>query len=148
MTRFVALTFGFLVLFVCFVQADDPQTTTSDDVPKANISPKKIADQPMSVWMEKKLEYSQAIFKGLALGDMDNVTLNARRMNLVGKVEGFARKKNRPYQTQLHTFDAVSHEIMKQAAKGNIEGATLAFNQLTVNCVQCHKLLRAETPKK
>ena len=95
--------------------------------------------------MERKLGYSQSIFKALAMGDLATVELNASQMNLVGKVEGFARMKNKPYQTQLHAFDRISHEIGQQAKNGNTEGATLAFNQLTVNCVQCHKLLRANS---
>ena len=140
-----------LMATLCFAplvlnaNADDPQET---GVAKSSIAPTKLAKQPMSTWMERKLGYSQAIFKALATGDLETVRLNAAQMNLVGKVEGFARMKNRPYQAQLHTFDRISHEIALQADKGNIEGATLAFNQLTVNCVQCHKLLRAETANK
>ena len=129
------------IVTVAFVYADDPPVT--ETAPKKAAAPiKREREQPMSVWMERKLEYSQTIFKALAMGDLDTVKFNASQMNLIGKVEGFARMKNKPYQAQLHTFDRISYELTQQADKDNIEGATLAFNQLTVNCVQCHQLLR------
>ena len=142
MTRYTLLALGLAV--VVLVHADEPNQQSAKTADSADQAVRKITDQPMSVWMERKLDYSQSVFRALALGDLETVKLKAAQMNLVGKVEGFARIKNKPYQAQLHAFDRVSREIAQQADKGNIEGATLAFNQLTVSCVQCHKLLRAD----
>ena len=101
-------------------------------------------EQPMSVWMEKKLIHSQALLRGLAMGDLESVDYNAGRLKMLNRVEGFVRRANPDYRAHLNIFSRVSAEIQRQAKKGNIEGATLAFNQLTVSCVQCHKTLRAE----
>ena len=144
MTRCTSLALGILV--VALAQADELNQKPTNAAERADPAVRKITDQPMSVWMERKLNYSQSVFRALALGDLETVKLKAAQMNLVGKVEGFARIKNRPYQAQLHAFDRVSREIAQQADKGNIEGATLAFNQLTVSCVKCHQLLRADAP--
>ena len=95
-----------------------------------------------SVWMKKKMEYSQEILRGLAMADFEQIRFNAARLNVLNQVESFVRRKNPEYRTQLHTFNRVSAEIARQADKKNIEGATLAFNQLTVSCVQCHNTLR------
>lgn len=101
-------------------------------------------EKTMSFWMEKKLEHSQAILRGLAMGDFEDVKYNAGRLKVLNRVEGFVRRKNPDYRTHLNTFSRVSAEIERQAERQNIEGATLAFNQLTVSCVDCHKSMRSE----
>ncbi|MCA9135980.1 MAG: hypothetical protein KDB00_04455 [Planctomycetales bacterium] len=99
-------------------------------------------DETMSVWMEKKLTHSQAILRGLAMGDFAEVKHNAGRLKVLNRIEGFVRRKNPDYRAHLNTFSRVISEIERQADNENIEGATLAFNQLTVSCVECHKSLR------
>ena len=96
----------------------------------------------MSFWMTKKLEYSQNILAGLATGDFDKIVANAQSMRNLSKIEGFVRGQTPGYRTQLHLFEESADEIIRQAKKDNVEGATLAFAQLTISCVNCHKHLR------
>ena len=98
----------------------------------------------VSFWMEKKLDYTKQILGGLATGDYASIRENAHQMRLLGKVEGFVRRRNDEYRTQLRIFDRVSYEIGRQAEEENLEGVALAFNMLTVNCINCHKLIRAD----
>ena len=126
--------FLMLVIFASItVLADAPPASESES-----------ADKPTSFWMEKKLEHSHAILRALAMGDFEDVRYNASRLKLLNRVEGFVRRKNPEYRVHLNTFSRVSAEIERQAEKKNIEGATLAFNQLTVSCVDCHKSMRVE----
>lgn len=131
-------------LFSSLAWAVDPQPQPPAATPSA--TPLGTADEDedttMSVWMKKKLIHSQAILRGLAMGDFEDVQYNAGRLKLLNRVEGFVRRKNPDYRAHLNTFSRVSAEIERQAQKKNIEGATLAFNQLTVSCVECHKTLR------
>ena len=125
--------------------AEPPQDASADNSAKRVIeddADDESEDRPTSVWMEKKLKHSQAILRGLAMGDFEDVKYNAGRLKILNRVEGFVRRKNPDYRNHLHTFSRVSAEIERQAEKENIEGATLAFNQLTVSCVECHKSLR------
>jgi cytochrome c556 len=64
---------------------------------------------------------------------------DAEAMQGLSKVEWFIRGKTPGYRTQLKIF----LEIIKQAKQNNLEGSTLAFSQLTISCVNCHKRLRA-----
>lgn len=100
------------------------------------------ADAPMSVWMEKKLQYSQELLRLLAVGDMPELELTAQRMKLVGKVEGFVRSNSTTYKNHLRSFELANEELIRQAERENIEGATLAFHQLTSSCVACHVAIR------
>ena len=100
------------------------------------------SDAPMSVWMEKKLKYSQELLRLLAIGDLQELRITAQRMQLVSKVEGFVRSNNPTYTDHLRSFQLANQELIRQADRKNIEGATLAFNQLTGTCVACHVVLR------
>jgi hypothetical protein len=95
-----------------------------------------------SVWMRKKLDYSQAILTGLTSGDFDKIAENARAMHGLSKIEAFVRSRTPGYRSQLSTFLAANEELILQADEDNIEGATLAFTQVTISCVHCHKQLR------
>ena len=148
MTRNMAVLFFLLPLAVASsrVFAMEPPELPQRSAESSNVQPVPEAEdgeeRPMSVWMGKKLKHSQALFRGLAMGDFEDVKYNAARLKLLNRVEGFVRRRNPEYRIHLNTFSRVSAEIERQAEKENIEGATLAFNQLTVSCVDCHKSLR------
>jgi hypothetical protein len=105
----------------------------------------KQAEKPVSFWMEKKMEYSQTILRGLATGELEQVAVTAEQMRLLSKVEGFIRSKKPGYRAQLHVFELANREIERQAKANNLEGAAMAFHQLTTSCVSCHRLLRSDT---
>ena len=113
-----------------------------------------LADEPLktdhaSVWMRKKLDYSQAILEGLATADFDKIAQNARAMRDLTKIEAFVRGRSPAYRTQLQTFLSANDELLDRAQDDNVEGAALAFTQITISCVNCHKQLRAgEKPSK
>jgi hypothetical protein len=103
--------------------------------------PDKNRDEP-SVWMKKKLEYSQGILEGLSAGDFDQIAKNAESMQTLNNVERFVRGRTPRYRTQLELFQDANEELLRAANADNLEGVTLAFNQLTISCVKCHKELR------
>lgn len=98
--------------------------------------------QEMSVYMKKKLDYSQAILRGLATGDFETIKTNGVQMRLLNRVEGFVRRRNPRYRMHVRAFENICEDIVAQADEENLAGVTLAFNQLTVNCVNCHRSLR------
>jgi hypothetical protein len=56
--------------------------------------------------------------------------------------EGIVPKKTEGYRQQVAAFSMANKELIRQAEEKNIYGATLAYNQLTVSCVQCHVIVR------
>lgn len=103
----------------------------------------KSGEQSTSFWMERKLHLSQQLLGGITAGDFDKVTASAQAMKGLDKIEAFIRSKTPGYRAQLQYFDESLDEIIRQADKDNLEGATLGFTQLTISCVNCHKQLRA-----
>ncbi|MEQ1826128.1 MAG: hypothetical protein ABL921_09280 [Pirellula sp.] len=137
----IALGVG-LICLVCYGQQPErPKKLPAvadvvDDVPKVT------TEKTMSFWMAKKLEHSKSILESLTKGDFEKLATDATKMQLLGKLEGFVRRSNKDYKTQLHSFELANQELIRQANRRNAEGATLAFNQLTTSCVACHTLLR------
>ena len=123
--------------------AEDKKPAAKKPVAKEVQTPEeKIDDKNPSIWMKKKLDYSQEILAGLTSEDFNKIADNARAMRALGKFEAFFRSRNAAYTRQLQVFEDTNDEIIRQADKDNVEGVTLAFTQLTINCVNCHKVLR------
>lgn len=95
-----------------------------------------------SVWMKKKLEFTQNILAGLTESDFDKIGRNAKNMSFLGHLEKWARADHPDYKRQIGSFDFANAELIRQAKDKNLAGAALAYNQLTVSCVQCHQIVR------
>lgn len=110
----------------------------------------EIAPEKASAWMKQKLELSQNILSGLTMGDFESAELNAQRMNVVNYLEKWMaadKPQYAEYKRQLNYFELANREILRQCKAKNIEGATLAYNQLTISCVQCHQVVRDSKKK-
>jgi len=109
-------------------------------VPDSRAEEKPLTDA--SYWMKRKLELSQDVLQGLALEDYDKIAEAARTMDKLNSLEKFVRGRNDAYRTQLEMFRYANAALIKSAEKQNLDGATLAFNQMTLSCINCHKQLR------
>jgi hypothetical protein len=125
-------------ILACGVLVASIRPTMADDKPDPST-------EKASAWMKQKLELSQNILSGLTKGDFEAVELNAQRMNIVNYLEKWAaadKPEYADYKRQLSYFEMANREILRQSRAKNVEGATLAYNQLTVSCVQCHQVVR------
>jgi hypothetical protein len=107
--------------------------------------PLKAEDDPgqkSSLWMRQKRQASQAILGGLAEADFESIGKNAQAMNLMTYLERWARADTPGYRTQLQLFEFADRELIRAAREKNLDAATLAYTQMTISCVNCHKLFR------
>jgi hypothetical protein len=126
------------VLALSIAAAEDKKP----EAKKAQTPDEKSDEKNPSIWMKKKLDYAQNILAGITAEDFDKIADNARAMKGLGKFEAFVRSRNAAYTRQLQAFEDTNDEIIRQANNDNVEGAALAFTQLTLNCINCHKVLR------
>ena len=99
-----------------------------------------------SFWMQKKLEYSGKILAGLAREDFVEIGTNARSMNALTQMEKWVRG-TAEYRTQLRIFQNANEQLIRMADEEKLDGAALAYVQLTLSCVNCHKAVRVATGK-
>ena len=100
------------------------------------------AQHQPSIWMKKKLEYSEQILSGLATEDFDRIRQSAKAMNALNQIENWLHATRPNYRAQLTIFRDANEQLIARASDNDLDGATLAFVQLTLSCVNCHKLVR------
>ncbi len=92
--------------------------------------------------MKMKLVYAKDILAGLATEDFELITKSAEALNELGK-RRWSQNTSSEYRTQHQVFWFTNEALITAARDKNIDGATLAYTQMTVSCVNCHKVLRA-----
>lgn len=95
-----------------------------------------------SLWMRHKLVASQKILEGMTRADYEMIEKNAAAMQVMGHLEAWVRADRPEYKAQLHAFEHANGAIVFAAKDRNLDGVTIAYTQLTISCVQCHKLIR------
>ncbi len=91
--------------------------------------------------MKKKLEFSKNILDGLVTEDFSKILENAEALNKLGRTK-WLENESAAYRTQNQVFWFTTGTLVLTAKEKNIDGATLAYTQMTHSCVNCHKLLR------
>jgi hypothetical protein len=99
------------------------------------------AETPDKPLMERKLEHSQAVLSALAREDFDALGDNADALLKLSEEQWISRDTPE-YRAQLKDFWVVLEGIKTAADEENLDGATLAYVQMTLTCVRCHKYLR------
>ena len=98
--------------------------------------------QQASIWMKQKLVASQNILGGLTKEDYEVIEKNAQSMLVVGYLEKWIRADTPGYQKLMKDFEYANKALTLAAREKNLDAATLAYFQLTVSCVHCHRVVR------
>ena len=96
---------------------------------------------PPALKMQEKLSLSQEILSGLATEDFAAILKGAERLNTFAKQKA-STVESWEYRTQNQLFWFTTGNLALMAREENLDGATLAYTQMTLSCVNCHKLLR------
>ncbi|MFI5460204.1 MAG: hypothetical protein ACHRXM_32710 [Isosphaerales bacterium] len=108
------------------------------------------ADQPAekrtrSEFMRQKLNFSKDALEGLALEQFATIEKSGKalkRLSEAAEWEVPTIPNFTDYVALTTEFQRHADDLVKQAKKKNIDGATLAFIKITTSCVQCHKFVR------
>ena len=122
-----------------FAQTPKRPSTDSKEKSKANI---KANDA--SAFMRLKLEHSQKVLEGVALEDFASIKQHAQKLGSLALDENWQVLQTREYRDYSGEFQQISGRLSKAADEKNLDAAALAYVQLTLNCVNCHKHVRDE----
>ena len=135
--------FGLACLLVALAVLSVSTVGADEKKPDEKTAKEKKADkQKASIWMQKKLEHSQKILAGLTKADFEMIESSAGKMQVLNFLEEWVRGDLPEYKRQLKYFSDANAELIRQAGKKNLGGATLAYTQLTLSCVHCHNIVR------
>ena len=102
----------------------------------------RAADNETRLAMQAKLVYSKYILEGIVTENFEQVETNAKKLHLLSQSADWGTRQNKNYQDHTREFARQAREIEKAAAAKNLDGATLAYFQMTLSCVSCHRELR------
>ena len=100
---------------------------------------KKIA---MKAFMRTKLESSQSVLEGLAVEDFDLIAKGAKKLNATSAAAEFMVVDDPLYTQYAAEFRSIIDKMGKAAKEKRLDGATLAYMDMTMSCVECHKYVR------
>jgi hypothetical protein len=110
------------------------------DIPSAD---KPIEVEPKSSkLMQEKLKSAQVLLEALATNDFPKMEKSAERLMEISKAVEWTVYKTPQYDVQTNNFRRAAETIIKKAKDKNLDGATLAYVDMTVTCVRCHQHCR------
>jgi hypothetical protein len=98
----------------------------------------------VAFFMHAKLTNSQSVLEGLTTEQFDLIQQGAERMIVMSKAAEWRVGQGDIYAQDTAQFVAAARDLVKQAKARNLDGATVSYLQLTMNCVSCHKHIREE----
>jgi hypothetical protein len=92
--------------------------------------------------MKKKLTFSQKVLEGIALNDPDKIANSASELILISQKAEWMVMESPQYKLHSNDFRRAAETMVMQAKAKNVDGAALAYVELTLTCVKCHKHVR------
>jgi len=97
----------------------------------------------LRAFMRKKLAASQNVLEGLAVEDFDLIAEGAKQLNATAGAAEFMVFNDAEYLEHANAFRRIVNKLAVAAKEKRLDGATLAFMDVTVSCVDCHKHVRS-----
>jgi hypothetical protein len=92
--------------------------------------------------MRQKLKHSQKILEAIATNDLDSLAKHADELIIISKEAEWKVIKTPRYETYSNDFRRNAEALIQSAKEKNLDAAALAYVDLTLNCVKCHKHVR------
>lgn len=103
-----------------------------------------VGDKPndVAVFMRAKLGHAQHVIEGLALADYDLIARGAHDLSLASQASSWQVLQTADYARQSQEFRRSCDSLRTAAKEKNLDGAALAWMEVTMKCIQCHKYVR------
>jgi hypothetical protein len=111
--------------------------------------PKDKADPPPlpneAQVMQVKLKRAQALLEALTREDYKGLEEAATSLARISDATAFLRAyKTEEYEFQARVFKKTAEALAAKAKDKNLDGATLAYADMTLSCVKCHNYFRGK----
>ena len=93
-------------------------------------------------FMQRKLDDVKEIVTGLALEDYDLMSKSAQDLMLLSHESEWNVFQSESYLHMSREFRGSAQRLRDSANDKNLDGATLAYFEVTLNCIRCHKYVR------
>ncbi len=99
-------------------------------------------DDPVETFMRAKLVHSQNVVEGLTTEDFDMIAKGAQEMSLLSQATRWQVLQTPEYIRRGSEFRRAAEKLKTEAKEKDLDGALLAYVDVTMKCVECHKYVR------
>lgn len=92
--------------------------------------------------MKAKLDSSQKVLEGIATENFVTVSTHAQKLVALSQVAGWQARQTPEYKQYTAEFRRHAEALQKAARAQNVDAASVAWFQLTISCVNCHRHIR------
>jgi hypothetical protein len=92
--------------------------------------------------MVGKLKSAQALLEGLAMNDFTKITRSAEKLIDLSRSEEWFLLKTPRYELHSNEFRRAAEKIVRKSREKNLDGAALAYFDMTMSCLRCHEYVR------
>ncbi len=96
----------------------------------------------VSDFMRLKLDHSQKVLEGIVLENFPLIEKQAQDLSLLSQAATWQVLQTPEYLQHSGEFRRAANALGEAARKKNIDGAALAYMEMTFKCVNCHKYVR------
>lgn len=96
----------------------------------------------INAFMRAKLDHAKNVLEGLTVENLPMVAKNSQAMALLSQDEQWRVLQTPEYLQRSVEFRRAVEGLTEAAKKENLDGATLAYVDVTMKCVECHKYVR------
>ncbi|MEZ6090804.1 MAG: hypothetical protein R3C05_22845 [Pirellulaceae bacterium] len=108
-------------------------------------APRELGSANLRDVMKQKLEHSRALLEGVVLEDFDKVTKHGQALSLLSLESGWQVLQTDEYVELSKSFRETADRLTRAGREKNLDAATLAYMDMTMRCVQCHRYVRSHS---
>jgi hypothetical protein len=120
-------------------QADEEAKPSAKAADKEKAPVKKVV---LRAFMRKKLAAAQSLLEGLVVEDFDQIAEGTKQLKATAGAAEFMVSQDKEYIEHADDFRRVLNKLAVAAKEKRLDGATLAYLDMTLGCVECHKHVR------
>jgi hypothetical protein len=99
---------------------------------------------PLKTFMRAKLDHSKNLLQAITTEDFDAMGKESQKIILLTLAEQWQVLETPEYAQHSLEFRRTAGAIRDAAEKKNLDGAALAYVDLTMKCVNCHKYIKKQ----
>ncbi|MCO6459590.1 MAG: hypothetical protein J5I93_30110 [Pirellulaceae bacterium] len=97
----------------------------------------------VDTFMRAKLLHSQKVLEGLTVEDFGMIAKHSQEMSLLSQAAAWNVLQTPEYAQHSGEFRRSADALTKAALAKNLDGAALAYVDVTLKCVNCHRYVRS-----
>ena len=97
---------------------------------------------PLKTIMQRKLEFANNLLPALMLENFDAIERNSKRLQRLSEASNWSVIRTHEYTRHNSEFRRAVDALEKAAQEKDLDAAALAYAEMSLKCVQCHKYVR------